>query len=541
MNFSDQDWYRSVISENLSNDISSDLKGSFVGDVEINPIIAKVYQDQRLSQVFSAPIKDADGNIMGVLCLLVNFKYVEKIFIDTYGHLVDEGLANTELTLLNKDGDVIIDYDPSKNSGSREVKHDFKKTLFKLNLARSGVESAVAAVSGKKGTNISLHIRKKIYQVSGYSPIESDDFLSTLGWSVLVRVDRDQAFSTVNESRNLFYLICISSLILMTIVSSYISKNISKKLSLISDGITEGASIVSGASNQLSSASTELSGSATEAASSLQETVASLEELTSMVKVNSDHASEASNIAQKSSAIADRGEQEVRALIDSITDLSTSSKKIEEIINVIDDIAFQTNLLALNAAVEAARAGEQGKGFAVVAEAVRNLAQRSATAAKEINTLIKENVVKIERGTKTADQSGTVLKEILSSVKKVAGLNNEISVASKEQSTGLAQISTAMNELDSATQNNAASSDQVASASLNLSHQSTNLQNFVSDLNLIIHGHKNSVPTNKEPKEDIKGKSKVIKFSHDKEKKDSSPKDKIPFEEQEKLDSAAGF
>jgi methyl-accepting chemotaxis protein len=207
-----------------------------------------------------------------------------------------------------------------------------------------------------------------------------------------------------------------------------------------------------------------------------------------MVRLNSDNAAQAAALAQGSSKTAADGEGEVRSLISSITDISQSSQKIEDIINVIDDIAFQTNLLALNAAVEAARAGEQGKGFAVVAEAVRNLAQRSATAAKEISGLIRENVAKIETGTKQADKSGAVLKEILTSVRKVADISNEIASASQEQSTGLGQISKAMNELDQATQRNAATSEQVAASSDEMSHQATALNSVVNELNAIIFG-----------------------------------------------------
>ena len=174
-----------------------------------------------------------------------------------------------------------------------------------------------------------------------------------------------------------------------------------------------------------------------------------------------------------------------------MTDISKSSKKIEEIINVIDDIAFQTNLLALNAAVEAARAGEQGKGFAVVAEAVRNLAQRSSAAAKDITVLIKESVEKIGHGSKIADQSGTVLKNIVGSVKKVSDLNNEIASASAEQSNGISQISKAMNELDNATQQNAASSEETAASSEEMSAQAIELQVLVEELSQVIDGSSN--------------------------------------------------
>jgi methyl-accepting chemotaxis protein len=207
-----------------------------------------------------------------------------------------------------------------------------------------------------------------------------------------------------------------------------------------------------------------------------------------MVKVNSDHAKEAAKLSENTQAIASRGEEEIRTLMSSMDEISKDSKKIEEIITVIDDIAFQTNLLALNAAVEAARAGEQGKGFAVVAEAVRNLAQRSAAAAKDITDLIKRSVEKIERGSQQAGQSGQVLGEIVSSVKKVSEINAEIAVASEEQSNGIMQIGKAMNQLDQVTQVNAATSEEAAASAQELSGQANQLTQVVDLLAIAVRG-----------------------------------------------------
>lgn len=293
------------------------------------------------------------------------------------------------------------------------------------------------------------------------------------------------------QSITLSIVMAVLGTIFSLMVGFLFARTLSNSLKGMATGISDSSSQVGSASEQLSSASQQLSSGATQAASSLEETVASVEELSSMVKLNADNSKEAATLSQASRQSAEEGEIEMRKLTDAMGEISESSKKIEEIINVIDDIAFQTNLLALNAAVEAARAGEQGKGFAVVAEAVRNLAQRSASAAKDITTLIKDSVVRIERGSKVADEGAKALKNIVGTVKKVADLNNEIASASQEQSNGLAQISKAMNELDQATQRNASSAEETAAASEEMSGQAIVLQDTVQSLTLLIDGSKN--------------------------------------------------
>lgn len=298
-----------------------------------------------------------------------------------------------------------------------------------------------------------------------------------------------QIGAQTQASVNMWIAIVIgASTVIALFLSIWSASNISKTVSSIAERLGVSSSSVTTSVEQLTQAGNSLSQSSTEAAASLEETVASLEEMSSMVQLNSDNAKQAAALSASSRDAAEKGQQEIESLIQAMTGISQSSKKIEEIISVIDDIAFQTNLLALNASVEAARAGEQGKGFAVVADAVRALAQRSADAAKDINTLIKDSVVKVEHGGRIAGQSGTVLNNIVTSVKKVADLNNEIASASAEQTTGIQQISKAMNQLDQASQTNAASAEEIAATSGEINQLAMTSQNLTLELNAVIHG-----------------------------------------------------
>jgi methyl-accepting chemotaxis protein len=256
-------------------------------------------------------------------------------------------------------------------------------------------------------------------------------------------------------------------------------KDMNDSLIKIVGEVRSGTDTIATASSQIAAGNLDLSSRTEEQASSLEETASSMEELTTTVKQNADNARQANQLAASASEIALKGGAVVAQVVETMDSINASSKKIVDIIGVIDGIAFQTNILALNAAVEAARAGEQGRGFAVVASEVRNLAQRSAAAAKEIKGLIGDSVEKVDTGAKLVDQAGTTMDEIVESVRRVTDIMSEITAASQEQTSGIEQINQAISQMDQVTQQNASLVEEAAAAAESLQDQAGALAQVV--------------------------------------------------------------
>jgi methyl-accepting chemotaxis protein len=256
--------------------------------------------------------------------------------------------------------------------------------------------------------------------------------------------------------------------------------NMQNSLRRIVGIVLQGSNQVQVASEEIASASNDLSARTEQTAASLEETAASMEQIASTVKQTADTVNGAMAIVRENATVATRGGEVMGQVVSTMEGIQASSKKIGEIIGVIDGIAFQTNILALNAAVEAARAGEQGRGFAVVATEVRALAGRSAAAAKEIKSLIGASIEQVEQGNRIAADAGATIREIVTNADKINGLMTQISTATREQSAGVAQVGTAVHELDRSTQQNASLVEETSAASGTLSEQASRLAREVS-------------------------------------------------------------
>lgn len=271
-------------------------------------------------------------------------------------------------------------------------------------------------------------------------------------------------------------------------------KTMRDSLAGIVSQVRVGTNSIEMASTEISSGNLDLSSRTEQQASALEETATAMEELTATVKQNADSARQANQLAVSASDVATQGGDVVSQVIDTMGAINESSKKIVEIISVIDSIAFQTNILALNAAVEAARAGEQGRGFAVVASEVRSLAQRSASAAKEIKTLIDDSVGKVTSGSQLVEQAGATMNDIVANIKRVTDVVAEISAASQEQSDGITQVNVAINQMEESTQRNAALVEQSAVAAQSLLSESLTLSTIVATFKLDAIGFDDVVP-----------------------------------------------
>ncbi len=335
------------------------------------------------------------------------------------------------------------------------------------------VEAVIAAATaGRLSDRIALDGKTGFYEklAKGFNEI--------LGVSEAVLTDLERVFSALSEGR-----------MTETITADYqgiygkikqdTNATVAKLIEIIQQ-IQMTADLVNSGAIELSRGNQNLSQRTEEQASSLEETASSMEQITSTVKNNADNSSQANQLAAAAGSVAQKGGEVVSRAVTAMGEINESSRRIAAITNVIDEIAFQTNLLALNAAVEAARAGEQGRGFAVVASEVRNLASRSATAAKEIKQLIEDSVKKVDDGSRLVDESGKTLGEIVLGVKKVTDLVGEISAASREQSAGIEEINKAVMQMDEMTQQNAALVEQAAAATEALTEQAQSLSQLTS-------------------------------------------------------------
>jgi methyl-accepting chemotaxis protein len=303
---------------------------------------------------------------------------------------------------------------------------------------------------------------------------------------------KESGESTRSFSQWLLGIVLALSVIVGLILATVLTRTIAQPIRRIVEGVTNASNQVNSAAEQISASSQSLAESTSEQAAGLEETASSLEEMANMNRQNAENAEQADQLVKETTTLAEQGGEAMGRMSSAIEEIKTSSGQTAKIIKTIDEIAFQTNLLALNAAVEAARAGDAGRGFAVVAEEVRNLAQRSAEAAKDTNELIESSQEKAELGVRVSEEVENALSKIQDAIQKISGLVRSVATASKEQSGGIDQVNLAVSQMDSATQGNAANAEETSSTSEELSAQAQELNAMISELmNMVGTGGRN--------------------------------------------------
>jgi methyl-accepting chemotaxis protein len=414
-----------------------------------------------------------------------------KVRLDTRGTMIFQDTATLEL-------------ENNEKAAARAAMDEARKSVHNLPLTEEekanfqNLEDNITAARPFNTQVAELATAKKFTEAAALLADKSDP-MSREGIALITRfvdvaekrnaeVNRS-AFQTYKNSFRLLLVLGIVFVLFAFGIAYVITRSITKPVNKIANSLNEGAGQVAAASSQLSATAGQLSQGSAEQASAIEETSSTLQETASMLEQNNANTKQAVQLSEQAKESADKGNSEMCEMMDSIQEIKRSSDQISKIIKVIDDIAFQTNILALNAAIEAARAGDAGAGFAVVAEEVRNLAQRSAQAAKDTTMIIEANIELSAKGVNIAEKVREALAEITTQARKVSELMGEISAASQEQTQGVDQVNKAMSQVETVTQQNAAHAEESASAAEELNAQADNMRKIVHELSMLVNGN----------------------------------------------------
>ncbi|MFN8060950.1 MAG: methyl-accepting chemotaxis protein [Vicinamibacterales bacterium] len=504
--FADAAWFRDALAGKFLQAPGSPLTGTVVEDVHVNETAKKVYGGEGLSLTFSAPFKGSDGKVLGVWHNIATFSFVEDIVVATVNDLKRQGKPNFQLAIVDRADKLLVDYDPA-HDGSEAVRHDMN-VLLRKGGTEAGLTFGQNVAAGEAGYGRNFNSEKGIWQMAGYSPSKGALGFAGLSWGVIAALPEADYLADIHA---LGYRILVSfalAVLALAGAARWLSGKVADPILTGMQSLDEGAHQVLSAAAQVASSSQSLAQGATEQASSLEETSASMAEMASMTNANAASSREAAKLMSAVDGRVQESTQLLASMTQAMSDIRDSSARVSKIIKTIDEIAFQTNILALNAAVEAARAGEAGMGFSVVADEVRNLAQRSAQAAKDTAGLIEESIQKSQEGSERSERVASAIGGIVDDLARVKGLVDQVSEASSQQAQGIEQVSQAIGQMERVTQTTAATAEESAAASEELSAQAETTRGTVRDLSAQLTGAQESAPTAPRP---AAGGAKVIR------------------------------
>lgn len=485
-NFAEAAWFKDAMAGQFYT-MEGGLSGTVVEDAYLDADVAQVHSNAGFVMGFTAPVLDASGTTVAVWKNFAEFALVEGIVADTVSASVAKGGNEIQISVLRNNGELLFNSAPATGVQRIFTRFGDGETT---NWANTGFEPVQRLVKGEAGV-METSMQGGPSELVGYAPFHGALGFKGMPWGVLVRYPHDSIFGFIDQQKYQSYMIFGFAVLGILLVSWFVVRDLSGSIEKIIFELTQGSGELRSASSQVECSAQALAQGATEQAASLEESAATLEEIASTSKHTAENSQAAYGLADSVRISSEKGEDSMRQMTSAMTNIKASADETAQIIKIIDEIAFQTNLLALNAAVEAARAGDAGKGFAVVAEEVRNLAQRSATAARETADKIKRSRELADGGYRMTEEVGVSLKEIREHATKSTELVREIAAQSKEQAVAMGQLSTAVTELDKVTQQNSAAAEESSAASVQLTSQANTLDQTVNKLTRLVRGQGN--------------------------------------------------
>jgi methyl-accepting chemotaxis protein len=528
VNYSNDNWFKSVVSGKTSDSKEKNFSGTFFEDFIEDHIVGNATGEKKFGSSFSAAIRDDNGELLGVITNRAGERWVLPDIQTAFEALKQAGFPSAEVVLLNSKGQYLQEF----AAGQSRFERILGKSFYDTN-----PEFKQLSKKSSLGVYRGIGEGSKEEEIISFSRLGGSKWIDEFNWIASIHVPSSEAFQSIASAKNTFLIMMSIASVLALTFSVLFSVLVSKAFNQATSSLSENSHELNEASIKIASQSTELSESATEQAAALQETMSAVDEISAMVEKNAEAANRSKDVSENSKTAAERGREIVDQMIEAIGDIDKSNNEISQEISesnlqlaeitklindigsktkVINEIVFQTKLLSFNASVEAARAGEYGKGFSVVAEEVGNLAQMSGNAAKEISSLLDESVrkvnhivsdsksrvdriiqiskSKVEVGSKVANECNEALSEILTNVASVDSLVSEIAVASQEQSAGIKEISKAVGQMEQVTQQNSSVAQSSSVAAEQLKAQSTALHALVELISSHVNGGSQGVP-----------------------------------------------